>query len=114
MKQILFDFLDGLRANLLYDPASPMIFSTSLFLFLFLGVALVYTALDKKVTARLLFITLFSYYFYYKSSGFYFFLLAVVTVSDFLLALAVDWSFNRSTRYAETGRKPWSARFSCS
>lgn len=111
MKQILFDFLDGLRANLLYDPVSPMIFSTSLFLFLFLGVALVYTALDKKVTARLLFITLFSYYFYYKSSGFYFFLLAVVTVSDFLLALAVDWSFNRSTRYAETGRKPWSARF---
>ena len=111
MKQIFFDFLDGLRSNLLYDPASPMIFSTSLFLFLFLGVALVYTALDKKVTARLVFVTLFSYYFYYKSSGFYFFLLAVVTVSDFLLALAVDRSFNRSARFAETGRKPWSARF---
>lgn len=111
MKQILFDFLEGIRTNLVYDPASPLIFSTSLFLFLFLGVAMVYAALDKKVTARLLFVTLFSYYFYYKSSGFYFFLLAVVTVSDFLLALAVDWSFNRSVRYAENGRKPWSARF---
>lgn len=111
MKQIFFDFLEGIRTNLVYDPSSPMIFSTSLFLFLFLGVALVYSALDKRVTARLLFVTLFSYYFYYKSSGFYFFLLAVVTVSDYLLALAVDWSFNRSARYAETGRKPWSARF---
>ena len=40
--------------------------------------------LQKKDTARILFVTLFSYYFYYKSSGFYFFLLGVVTVTDFL------------------------------
>lgn len=110
MKQIITDFLEGIRSNLLYDPASPLIFSTSLFLFLFLFVSLVYAALDRKTTARLVFVTLFSYYFYYKSSGFYFFLLAVVTVSDFLLALAVDRSFVRAAKKGNGRGKPLAAR----
>ena len=71
---------------LTYDPKQPLIFSTGLFLFLFLGFSFVYLCLKKHTTARLLFVSLFSYYFYYKSSGFYFFLLGIVTVSDFLLA----------------------------
>ena len=71
---------------LTYDPSQPMIFNSGLFLFLFLGFSLVYALLQKKTTARLLFVTAFSYYFYYKSSGIYFFLLGIVTVSDFLLA----------------------------
>lgn len=71
---------------LTYDPQQPMIFNSGLFLFLFLGFSLVYALLQKKMTARLLFVTAFSYYFYYKSSGIYFFLLGIVTVSDFLLA----------------------------
>ena len=69
-----------------YDPQAPMIFNSGIFLWLFAGFVLVYILLRKKMTARLLFVTLFSYYFYYKSSGMYFFLLAVVTVSDFLIA----------------------------
>lgn len=71
---------------LTYDPQQPMIFSSGLFLWLFLGFSLIYLLLQRKTTARLLFVSLFSYYFYYKSSGFYFFLLGIVTVSDFLLA----------------------------
>ena len=71
---------------LTYDPSQPMIFNIVLFLFLFLGFSLVYALLQKKTTARLLFVTAFSYYFYYKSSGIYFFLLGIVTVSDYLLA----------------------------
>ena len=70
---------------LTYNAKQPMIFSSGLFLFLFLGFSLIYMLLQKKDTARILFVTLFSYYFYYKSSGFYFFLLGVVTVTDFLL-----------------------------
>ena len=69
---------------LTYNAKQPMIFSSGLFLFLFLGFSLIYMLLQKKDTARILFVTLFSYYFYYKSSGFYFFLLGVVTVTDFL------------------------------
>ncbi|MCF0244614.1 MAG: MBOAT family protein [Bacteroidaceae bacterium] len=69
----------------IYDPAEPMIFSSGIFLFLFLAFALIYFCLQKTSTLRLLFVTLFSYYFYYKSSGFYFFLLAVVTTSDYII-----------------------------
>lgn|SRR5574344_190107 len=75
-----------MREILTYDPSSPMIFSSGVFLFLFLGFTFVYMLLQKKLTARLLFVTAFSYYFYYKSSGIYFFLLALVTCSDFILA----------------------------
>ncbi|WP_300727429.1 MBOAT family protein [uncultured Bacteroides sp.] len=71
---------------LTYDPKQPMIFSSGLFLFLFLGFSFIYMLLQKRTTARLLFVTVFSYYFYYKSSGFYFFLLGIVTVCDFFLA----------------------------
>jgi D-alanyl-lipoteichoic acid acyltransferase DltB (MBOAT superfamily) len=63
-----------------------MIFNSGFFLFLFLAFVIAYTALKKRTTPRLIFVTLFSYYFYYKSSGFYFFLLGTITVSDFLLA----------------------------
>ncbi len=71
---------------LTYNPKEPLIFSSGLFLFLFLGFSFFYMLLRHKLQPRLFFVTLFSYYFYYKSSGFYFFLLAVVTLSDFLIA----------------------------
>ncbi len=69
-----------------YHSSSPMIFSSGIFLWLFSAFVCVYFLLRQRFTARLLFVTLFSYYFYYKSSGTYFFLLALVTVSDFFIA----------------------------
>lgn len=81
---------------LTYNVKQPMIFSSGLFLLLFLGVSFVYMLLQKKDTARIMFITLFSYYFYYKSSGIYFFLLGVVTLTDFLLA---RWMSHLKTRW---------------
>lgn len=75
---------------LTYDPKNPMIFSSGLFLFLFLGVSFVYAMLQKATTARILFITAFSYYFYYKSSGLYFGLLALVTVTDFIIGYYIN------------------------
>ena len=71
---------------LTYNPKEPLIFSSGLFLILFLGFSFIYMLLRHKFQPRLFFVTLFSYYFYYKSSGIYFFLLAVVTISDFLIA----------------------------
>ena len=71
---------------LTYHADEPMLFSTGLFLMLFLGFAFIYMLLQRQLTLRLLFVTTFSYYFYYKSSGFYFGLLAVVTLSDYLIA----------------------------
>lgn len=84
---------------LTYDPASPMIFSSGIFLFLFLGFSLIYCLLHKADTARILFVTLFSYYFYYKSSGIYFILLAVVTVSDFYIAKAISTAGSKNGKW---------------
>lgn len=81
-----------------YDDQAPMIFSSGVFLWFFTGFVIIYTLLKKQHTPRILFVILFSYYFYYKSSGTYFFLLAVVTVSDFLLALFMDRFTRRSVR----------------
>lgn len=74
---------------LTYDAAHPLLFSSGLFLWLFVGFLLVYAALTHRLTWRLLFVVAFSYYFYYKSSGEYVWLLALVTVSDFVLARAM-------------------------
>ena len=74
---------------LTYHSDEPMIFSTGLFLMVFLCFTFVYMLLQRTLTLRLLFVTAFSYYFYYKSSGLYFGLLAVVTLSDYLIARAI-------------------------
>lgn len=80
---------DKLLAMLCYDPASPMIFSSGLFLFLFAGFLLLYGGLRRVATARILYVVLFSLYFYYKSSGIYFLLLIFAATSDFLFAQGI-------------------------
>lgn len=74
---------------LTYHSDEPMIFSSGLFLIVFLGFTFVYMLLRCTLSLRLLFVTAFSYYFYYKSSGLYFGLLAVVTLSDYLIAQCI-------------------------
>ena len=92
-----FDF-NKLVDVLTYDPQQPLIFSSGLFVFLFLAFSLVYVALRNQTTARLLFVSVFSYYFYYKSSGFYFFLLGIVTVTDFIIARVMEHTEAKSKR----------------
>ena len=88
--------IQRLISLLSYNPQEPLLFSSGLFLFLFLGFSFVYMLLRRHLQPRLLFVTLFSYYFYYKSSGLYFFLLAIVTVSDFLIARRIQTLADRS------------------
>ena len=45
-----------LQALLTYDASSPLIFSSGLFLFLFAGFLLVYGALRRATTARILYV----------------------------------------------------------
>lgn len=83
-------FLDNidiarLFKEFVYDPKSPMIFNSGLFLWLLAAFLIVYVLLKKKTTARLFFVVCFSYYFYYKSSGTCFWLLAFVTIFDFCI-----------------------------
>ena len=53
--------LNRLCDVLTYDAQQPMIFSSGLFLFLFLGFSFIYLCLRKTTTLRLLFVVLFSY-----------------------------------------------------
>lgn len=85
-----FNFsLDRLEALLSYDPSAPMLFSSGLFFFLFIGFLLLYIPLRRHTFARILYVTLFSLYFYYKSSGLWFGLLVFTATSDFLIAKAM-------------------------
>ena len=79
------EIIEKLWQLLQYNPQEPLMFSSGLFLMLFLFLSFFYMLLQKKTSWRLLFVTLFSYYFYYKSSGLCFLLLAVVTATDYYL-----------------------------
>jgi D-alanyl-lipoteichoic acid acyltransferase DltB (MBOAT superfamily) len=83
-----------------YHADQPLIFSSGLFLFLFLGFSIVYALLQHRRNARMLFVLAFSYYFYYKSSGSYFFLLGVVTLTDYLLARRMEHTEGKAARRA--------------
>lgn len=72
--------------QLQYDASSPMIFTSGLFLFLFLAFICIYYKLRNTTALRIFFVTLFSYFFYYKSSGTHFMVLALVTVCDWHIA----------------------------
>ena len=89
---------DRIVSQLTYDPQSPMIFSSGVFLWLFAAFIIVYAMLHRRLAARLLFVTAFSYYFYYKSSGVYFFLLALVTCSDWLIAQRMQRTASQARR----------------
>ena len=72
--------------ELTYQPQVPLIFSSALFLFLFVAFLAIYMLVYKHNRLRILYLTAFSIFFYYKSSGFYFLLLIVLTLSDYSLA----------------------------
>lgn len=68
-----------------YQPDSPMLFSTGLFLFLFTGFYIIYNSLHNQPRIRILYVILFSLYFYYKTSGLWFILLIFTATSDFFI-----------------------------
>ena len=75
---------------LLYHKDAPMLFSSGLFFFLFIGFFVIYILLRKNTLARIIYVTAFSLYFYYKSSGLYFVLLLATATSDFCIGLMMS------------------------
>ena len=67
--------LSNLVELLKYNPEEPLLFTSGLFLFLFLGFTFFYGFMRRTVTLRIVYVTLFSLYFYYKTSGIFFLLL---------------------------------------
>ena len=96
-------FWEKLQALLTYDATSPLIFSSGLFLFLFAGFLLIYSAFRRAPMARIVYVVLFSLYFYYKSSGIYFLLLIFAAASDFLIARGIHHAERRRTKTVARG-----------
>lgn len=86
-------YIDEITKRLLsllqYHPEEPLLFTSGMFLFFMLFFVLGYFLLRKRMSVRLVYVTLCSYYFFYKNSGSCFLLLALVTLTDFYLAKAI-------------------------
>lgn len=67
-----------------FNPADPLIFSTSLFLILFSVFLLFYNLLGKKKSVRIGMLIFFSLFFYYKSAGYYAGILVLLAGVNFL------------------------------
>lgn len=87
--------LSRLTSWLTYRPEAPMIFSSALFLLLFLFFFPIYYGLRRQYRLRILFVSLFSLYFYYKSGGYYFILLLLMVTSDFLIGKQIAKATSR-------------------
>ncbi len=69
-----------------YNPNDPLIFSTSLFMFLFIFFLLFYNAFGKNKVVRLALLIVFSLYFYYKSAGYYAGIIVLSAIANFYFA----------------------------
>ncbi len=72
-----------------YQPDEPLLFTSGLFLFMFIIFFTGYLLVSKTHRPKLIFTTLFSLYFYYKSSGLFFLLLISTTIIDYSLAMLI-------------------------
>lgn len=68
---------------LVFNPGDPLLFGSSLFLFLFFVLLIFYRAFAHSKNVRILLVLFFSLYFYYKASGIYFLLLIFSAVVNF-------------------------------
>lgn len=85
------EILDNIKKLLLYDPESPLLFNTGLFLVLFVLFLAGYSLLARFQRTKMVFVILFSLYFYYKSSAECCFILLGVCVSDYFLGRWLGW-----------------------
>ena len=77
-----FDF-EKIKMLFMFDKRDPLLFGTSFFLFLFIGILLVLFFLQGKPKARLWFLIAFSIFFYYKASGMLWIILLVSSVVNY-------------------------------
>jgi D-alanyl-lipoteichoic acid acyltransferase DltB (MBOAT superfamily) len=73
----------------IYDPQSPLLFNSGLFLLLFTGFFVFYALTERLKSLRVAYVTLFSLYFYYKCSGWFVSLLLISSVWDYTLGLLI-------------------------
>lgn len=91
-----FDKIPDLLA---YNPDDPLIFSTTLFMFLFSFFLILYNAFGKNKNFRIGLLIVFSLYFYYKAAGVYFLVLIFSAAANFYfgkwIAATENFSYKR-------------------
>jgi D-alanyl-lipoteichoic acid acyltransferase DltB (MBOAT superfamily) len=83
--------------QLAYDPANPLLFNSSFFLFFFTIFLFFYQFIYKHKMSRVLMFTLFSLYFFYKACGYYFLIIVLSAIVDFIISNAIYKYQNRLT-----------------
>lgn len=73
-----------------YDPKSPLLFNSGLFLGFFLVFYFIYILTYKNDRFRTIYVLLFSLFFYYNAGGIYFILLIICSIVNYLLT---EWLY---------------------
>ena len=81
--------IGNIGSLLVYDPESPMLFSSGLFWLLLILFLPVYALLKGNRGKMVLFVVAFSLYFYYKSSGGFFMMLIATSIVDWNLSKVI-------------------------
>jgi D-alanyl-lipoteichoic acid acyltransferase DltB (MBOAT superfamily) len=90
--------LNKIKLLFVYDKTDPLVFTSSLFLFLFFALLLLYRLFYKSKPARIYLLIIFSIFFYYKASGIYFLFLFVVSFSNYFMGKWIGGGQSRSRR----------------
>lgn len=89
---------DMILGILIYDPASPFIFSNFAFWIFMLVLLAGYSIVYRKPFLRNFYLFLFSLFFYYKSGGIFLFLLIVSTITDYTAGRLISSSGRKPVR----------------
>jgi alginate O-acetyltransferase complex protein AlgI len=90
--------LDKIKLLFVYDKTDPLVFTSSLFLFAFFVLLLLYRLLYKSKPARIYLLIIFSIFFYYKASGIYFLFLFVVSFLNYFMGKWIGKTLNKPRR----------------
>jgi alginate O-acetyltransferase complex protein AlgI len=103
--KLIFTLIDFTKIIdlLKYQKEAPLLFSSGLFLFIFLGFYGIYLLTLKNERLRILWVTAFSLYFYYKCAGIYWLLHVLIVMVDFTLAIFMEKAKTKQRKYALLG-----------
>jgi len=81
-----------------FDKYNPLLFSTSLFLFLFFALLIFYRIFIHNRNARVALLLIFSFFFYYEISGVFFLILLVSSTMNYFFGILIGTSSIYSKR----------------
>lgn len=98
----MFNYIDLEKIKLLFvfDKQDPLVFTSSLFLFSFFVLLVLYRLMNNSKNSRIILLILFSVFFYYKASGIYFIFLFLISILNYLLG---KWIFSAQNKSKKKG-----------